>query len=174
MRYKRPRVSSDTGQKGTGIRKPRFLIQLPYTVTITQMALGAVLHWLLSQAFFIVETSGPQVTVYGEVENVLDFYITHSPGAIGIGGLVMFVLLTIMTIFMFIGRRASMPVMNGSLRVVLASCTKLNGFPDGGIAWGYISETDDQKVAGFGDHVEQLEPGHYGEVDILFDENSVN
>lgn len=166
MRYRCPRVSSDTGRKGIGIRKPRVL-QLPYLVTITQIGLGAVAHGLASQAFFVVETSGPRVTVYGAVENVLDFYVTHSPGVMAIGGLFVFILLTIMTIFMFVGRRTSMPVMNGSVRVVLASCTKLKGFPDDGIAWGDISEADDQKVAGFGGHVEPLDTGYYGKVNVV-------
>jgi hypothetical protein len=140
------------------------VLQLPYYVTITQIVLGALTHWMVSEAFFVVETSGLRVTIYNAVENALDFYITHSPGVMAIGGLIFFILITFMTIHMFVGRRTSMPVMNGSVRVVLASCTKLNGFPEDGIAWGDISERDGENVAGFGERVESLRSGDYGRV----------
>jgi len=51
-----------------------------------------------------------------------------------------------------------MPVMNGSVRVVLASCTKLTVFPEGGIGWGDISD-DNERVAGFGGSVGALVDG---------------
>lgn len=155
-RPKRPRVSSDLKSPGQYTRKPRFL-QLPYYATILTMASGTACHWLVSQAFFVVEVNVP-TSLSDLNQRNLFFYITHSPGAIGIGVLVAIVGLISLIMHLFVGQWTWMPVMNGSVRVVLASCTKLSSFPEGGVAWGDISD-ENERFAGFSASVGPLIEG---------------
>ena len=156
-RPKCPRVSSDLRSTGQYTRKPRFL-QLPYYATLLTMVSGTVCHWIVSQAFFVVEVNIPRTNPSDLTERNLYFYITHSPGAIGIGLLVAIVGLILLILYLFVGRWTWMPVMNGSVRVVLASCTKLSSFPEGGVGWGDISD-ENKRVAGFGASVGPLVDG---------------
>ena len=157
LRLKRPRMSCDSGNSIRWARKPRIL-QLPYPITINMIILGAACHWLISQAFFVVEVRVPYY-VNDELQYRLVFYLTHSPGPIGIGALFYFIMLVAMIIHLFIPQKTWMPVMNGSVRVVLASCTTLTGFPAGGIAWGEICDDRNKRVAGFGALVKPLVAG---------------
>jgi Family of unknown function (DUF6536) len=166
MRQQKPRVTPDLVADPSGVRKPRKVSPLPYSATLCQLAVGALCHWLLSEAFFVVEAV---LRPTGYNVSIITFYVTHSPAAIALGGLCFFVLLVIMTVFMCIGIRTEMPVMNGSVRVVLASCTRLTGFASQGIAWGEISESESENVAGFGAQVKALAPGSYGRVTIVGD-----
>ena len=142
LRLKRPRISRDTNNSEPGVRKPRVL-QLPYFVTFGTMSFAAVGHWLISESFFVVETTG----LYG-AQQQLRFHLTHSPGPIAIGALLFSIVLLCLIINLFVGRWTWMPIMNGSVRVVLASCLRLKGFPAGGIAWGDVSDSQ-ERMAGF-------------------------
>ena len=68
---------------------------------------------------------------------------------------------------MLMPRSTEMPVMNGSARVVLASCTRLTQFGREGIAWGTADEKEEVKVAGFAPAVTPLTPGNYGGTTII-------
>ena len=157
LRPKRPRVSSDVRSSGQYTRSPRFL-QLPYYATLLTTASGSVCHWLISQAFFVVEVSIP-TSLTDLTQRDLLFYITHSPAAIGIGVLVAIFGLIGLMIHLFVGQWTWMPVMNGSVRVVLASCTRLTAFPADGLGWGDISQNNNERVAGFGGSVKPLVDG---------------
>jgi hypothetical protein len=121
------------------------------------LAGGAVCNWLLSQAFFVVEVDLADNPT-DLTQRSLEFYITHSPEAIGIGTLVVIVGLIGLIIYLFVGQWTWMPVMNGSVRVVLAPRMKLILFPEGGIGWGDSSD-DNERVAGFGGSVGSLVEG---------------
>lgn len=159
---KYPRVSSDAQSRlqGGNVKEPRFLM-LPYPLTIFLMLFGTIGHWLVSEAFFTFETSA---TFYDEYTGQtygqgLFFFLTHSPGVIAVGGLVCATIIVVVTIHMFIPWPTTwMPIMNGSVRVVLASCTKLDCFPSGGVAWGDICENG-KRVAGFAGIVKPLVEG---------------
>ena len=165
---KRPRIGADTRPGGPGVRKTRIPGPLPYLVTAIQFLLSATAHWMVSQAFFVVETALNTRTDSGLLElSRVNFYITHSPLVIAIGGLGVFVLLVIMTVHICFWKRTGMPVMNGSVRVVLASCAQFKAFDDEGIAWGKVAELGPVNVAGFGSEVQPLVPGNYGAVTLV-------
>ena len=162
MKRQKPRISWDTVSDRTGLRSSRKLSPLPYVATGLQLGAGAVAHWIASQAFFVVEAV--QKRTNGFVGSNIIFYITHSPEVIGIGGVCLFVFILTMSVHMCWGRWTVMPVMNGSVRVVLASCIQLTDFPDEGIAWGKISDEEGTKLVGFAANVDVLTPGNYGQV----------
>ena len=160
LRPKLPRVSWDNENPRRYVRKPRIL-QSPYSVTIGLMAMGAVGHWITAESFFVVEISAkinPDMNA-AQRQQALIFYLTHSPGPMALGALLGSLVVGYLTIHLLIPHRTCMPVMNGSVRVVLASCTKLTHFPAGGIAWGDVSESDAERVAGFGGLVRPLSFG---------------
>jgi hypothetical protein len=80
-------------------------------------------------------------------------------GILNSGALVAIFALIGITVHLFVGQWAWMPAMNGSIRVVLASCTKLTAFSTDGIGWGDISQNCDEMVAGFGASVKPLVEG---------------
>jgi len=165
LRLKRPRVSWDNHTPGRYVRKPRFL-QAPYGITICLFACGAASHWLTSESFFVVEISATlnrEIEPASKAQRALIFYLTHSPAPMALGALLVAVGMCCFTVHLLVPRRTAMPMMNGSVRVVLASCTRLTGFPAGGIAWGEISENNEERVAGFGALVRPLSYGeNYG------------
>jgi len=166
LRQRNPRVSRDMVSDSTGTKKPRIVAPAPYWITILQLSLGAAAHWLLSEAFFVVEAVyKPAGSTLGHIQ----FYVTHSPGAIAIGALFFFIFIIFITAHMLRPRWTAMPVMNGSVRVILASCAGLTQFYREGIAWGTVDEKGAVKVAGFAPGVTPLTPGNYGGTIIVDD-----
>jgi hypothetical protein len=166
MRQRNPRVSRDMVSDPTGTKKPRKVAPVPYWITVSQLILGAAAHWLLSEAFFVVEAF---YRPPGSTLSYIQFYVTHSPGVMAIGGLCFFTFIILITAHMLIPRWREMPVMNGSVRVVLASCTRLTRFGREGIAWGTVDEKGEVKEAGFAPIVTPLTPGNYGGTTIVDD-----
>ena len=166
MRHRNPRVSRDMLSDPIGTKKPRKMAPAPYWITIMQLSLGAAAHWLLSEAFFVVEAF---YRPPGSTLSDIQFYVTHSPGVMAIGGLCFFTFIIFITAHMLIPKWREMPVMNGSVRVVLASGTRLTRFGTEGIAWGMVDEKGEVKEAGFAPVVSPLTPGNYGGTTIVDD-----
>ena len=148
----KPRVSYPLEAHHTGVRATRWL-QLPYWLTFILMALNTVLHWLVSQTLFVVE-------ILANSQKAANFYLNFSPLAIFCIGLASTILVLGMTIFYFVPIKTWMPLMAGSLRIVLESCLHLPpkpttdgklvyDIPDGGVMFGDIS-TERERLAGFG------------------------
>jgi hypothetical protein len=166
MRKRNPRVSRDmvSDPSESGTKKPRKVAPLPYWITISQLILGATAHWLLSEAFFVVEAFYKPP---GSTLSIIQFYVTHSPGVIALDVLLFFTFIFFVTVHMFIPRWREMPIMNGSVRVVLASAARLTRFGKEGIEWGTVDEGGHVKEAGFGPVVTPLTPGNYGAMTIV-------
>lgn len=157
----KPRVSYPLDGHPDGVKATRWL-QLPYWLTFILMALNTVLHWLVSQTLFVVE-------ILANSQKAANFYLNFSPLAIFSIGLASTILVLGMTIFYFFPIKTWMPLMAGSLRIVLESCLHLpplatmdgrlvNGVPDGGVMFGDIS-TENERLAGFGVTAQDLVPG---------------
>ena len=147
-----PRVSYNPGEKGSGMKSTRWL-QLPYWISALLMAINTVMHWLVSQTLFVVE-------ILASEDNPAVFYLNYSPFAIICVGFAATILVLAITVYYFTPIRTWMPLMGGSLLVVLESCVRLDSFPDDGIMWGDIS-TDTLRLAGFGPLANPLVPGVY-------------
>ena len=157
LRLRRPRVSCSTDASGRYIRKPQVL-GLPYPLTILTLIAGATGHWLISEAFFTVETNGT-IQEDNQTFQYSMFWLTHSPGPIALDAFIWFIVTLVITTHLVIGKWTWMPIMNGSVRVVLASCVKLTSFPAAGIAWGDVSDKENERIAGFGGIVKPLVAG---------------
>jgi hypothetical protein len=145
----RPRVSYPLIRKEPGLRSTRWL-QLPYGISIILMIVNTILHWLVSQTLFVVE-------ILPTATKPANFYLNFSPFAIVCVGGASTLLVLGITIFYFIRFKTWMPLMAGSLRIVLESCRylptpkDLDGritLPKDGIMWGDIS-TQTERRAGF-------------------------
>jgi hypothetical protein len=98
------------------------------------MSLNTVLHWLVSQALFVVEILSNQQNKPEE------FYLNYSPLAIFCVGLTSTLLIAGITTYYLIPIKTWMPLMGGSLRVVFESCRRIGPvIPLGGLMWGDIS-----------------------------------
>jgi hypothetical protein len=157
----KPRVSYPLEVHHAGVTATRWL-QLPYWLTFVLMALNTVLHWLVSQTLFVVE-------ILANSEKAANFYLNFSPLAIFSIGLASTILVLGMTIFYFVPIKTWMPLMAGSLRIVLESCLHLPpqrmmdgniiyDVPDGGVMFGDIS-TEKERLAGFGVTAQDLVQG---------------
>lgn len=158
-RRKPPRVSY--GASEPGIRNARWL-QLPYSLSILLMIISTTMHWVVSQALFVVEVENfsllPKVNGQAAPFGII-FAICYSPTAIFVIALLALLLLLGLSIYYLIPFRSWMPFMAGSARVVFASCTALpKDLPADGIMWGDISD-EWGRVAGFGEHARGLQVG---------------
>jgi len=139
LKRKLPRTGVESGP---GTRSSRWL-QLPYMLSGLLIAVSICLHWLASQAVFLVESY--QVAFQGMT---IILYVMPLP-AIVLACVWTALVLTI-TIIYFLPQRSPMPVMCGSARVVLASCYSLVELPEDGIMWGDITISGSSKrKAGF-------------------------
>ena len=146
-----PRVSYDTEVAEKGVVATRWL-QLPYWLTFLLIALNTVLHWLVSQTLVVVE-------ILPSTTKPANFYLNFSPIAIICIGGASTILILFMTIYYFIPISTWMPLMAGSVKMVLESCSRLDPqLPRGGIMWGDIS-TNQRRLAGFGPVVDLLVEG---------------
>lgn len=164
VKQRKPRVSQEMVPDRSGVKKPRKLGPMPFWLAMApQLVVGAMAHWLMSEAFFVVEA---MYRTPGSTLSIIQFYVTHSPGVMALGALSFFTFLMCITIHMLIVKRREMPVMNGSVRVVLASCAHLRTFEKDGIRWGTLTE-ENRKEAGFGTIVTSLTPGDYGSTTLI-------
>jgi hypothetical protein len=148
---KLPRVSYDTGTSKEEVHATRWL-QLPYWLTFLLIALNTVLHWLVSQTLFVVE-------ILPSATKPANFYLNFSPLAIVCIGVASTILILAMTIYYFVPIETWMPLMAGSVQIVLESCSRLEAqLPKGGVMWGDIS-TRERRLAGFGPMADLLVPG---------------
>ena len=149
-----PRVSYDTGTNTKEEVVATRWLQLPYWLTFLLIALNTVLHWLVSQTLFVVE-------ILPSASKPADFYLNYSPLAIFCIGGASTILILAMTIYYFVPIKSWMPLMAGSVQIVLESCSRLEAqLPKGGIMWGDIS-TRDRRLAGFGPMADLLVPGAF-------------
>ena len=133
-----------TGIKsGPGTRSTRWL-QLPYLLSALLIAVSVCLHWLASQAVFLIES---YEQAFRRMSIIL--YVMPLP-AIVLACIWTALVLTI-TIIYFVPQRSPMPVMCGSARVVLASCCSVVELHKDGIMWGDITGTSgsSKRKAGF-------------------------
>ena len=150
-RRHKPRVSYSS--KEMGVRATRWL-QLPYWLSGTLMLISIVLHWLVSQALFVVEILGDDIALHYS-------YLNYSPLTIFIVGMMTTILVLGITIHYLWPIKTWMPLMAGSAQVVFASCRYLSpSLPVGGIAWGDLSTRRRGRV-GFGETVRPLVIGMY-------------
>jgi hypothetical protein len=160
---KKPRVSYSIEDGDHRLYVTSMWLQLPVTITVIWMLLNSVMHWLLSQTLFVVEILPGSIAP-------ANFYLNYSPPAIFTVGIVATVVAIGMIIFIFWPQQSKMPLMNGSLLVVLQSCLHLKGddIPSSGVSWGDISRYAGHgtlKLAGFGSTVDPMKNGaEYGTV----------
>jgi hypothetical protein len=94
-----------------------------------------------------------------EDERLSSFYINYSPLAIMSIGIASSILVLGITIYYFVPRKSSMPLMGCSAKLVFESCKGLSWpLPRNGIAWGDISTLREHR-AGFAEHVSLLKVG---------------
>lgn len=148
LQRQRPRISHNA-EDIVNVRNTRFL-QLPYSATAFLMTTSTVLHWLVSQAFFVTRGIDP---FQGPTA-----IINWSPIALLILALITLILLVATTIHYFTPFNTVMPFMGGSAHVVMEACYQLRTFPSAGIEWGDIS-TETEWIAGFGETVVEITDG---------------
>jgi len=145
---KKPRVSYTIEENDHNRYKTSRWLQLPATFSVIWMFVNTFLHWLLSETLFVVEIlPGPQ--------SPANFYLNFSPPAIFAVGISATIVVLSMIIFFLWPQKSHMPLMNGSMLVVLQSCLYLqdDDVPPGGISWGDISwyaGRGRMRLAGFG------------------------
>ena len=140
LRRKLPRTGIASGP---GTRSTRWL-QLPYLFSALLIGMSICLHWLASQAVFLVESY--QETFHGMT---IILHVMPLP-AIVLACIWTAIVIAISVIY-FLPQRSPMPVMCGSARVVLASCNSLVELSVDGIMWGDITDMpgSSKRKAGF-------------------------
>lgn len=140
LRRKLPRTGIALGP---GTRSTRWL-QLPYLLSALLITVSICLHWLASQAVFLVESY--QQSFQGMQINL---YVMPLPAIVLAGIWTAF--LIVITVIYVLPQRSPMPIMCGSARVVFASCNSLVDLTQDGIMWGDITDMSDssKRKAGF-------------------------
>ena len=158
-RRKPPRVSYGTSERG--LRNTRWL-QLPYMLSALLMVISTTMHWIVSQALFVVEVenqSGLPVVNGQSAPDAIIFAICYSPTAIFVLAIMAMSLILGITIYYIIPFRSWMPFMAGSARVVFASCCALpKDLPVDGVMWGDVSD-EWGRLAGFGENAKGIQAG---------------
>ena len=156
-RRKPPRVSYGTSERG--VRNTRWL-QLPYMLSAMLMVISTTMHWIVSQALFVVEVenqSGLPVVNGQAAPDAIIFAICYSPTAIFVIAVMAMALILGITIYYVIPFRSWMPFMAGSARVVFASCCALpKDLPADGVMWGDVSD-EWGRLAGFGENAKGIQ-----------------
>ena len=158
-RRKPPRVSY--GANEPGVRNTRWL-QLPYMLSAILMVISTTMHWIVSQALFVVEVenqSGLPTLNSEPAPDAIIFAICYSPTAIFVTAIMAMSLILGITIYYVIPFRSWMPFMAGSARVVFASCCALpKDLPADGVMWGDVSD-EWGRLAGFGENAKGIQNG---------------
>ena len=108
------------GTSEPGARNTRWL-QLPYMLSAILMVISTTMHWIVSQALFVVEVENqsglPEVNGQSAPDAII-FAICYSPTAIFVIAIMAMALILGITIYYVIPFRSWMPFMAGSARVV--------------------------------------------------------
>lgn len=141
LHRRRPRVSYDIDEPGV---ETTSWLQLPFSLSTLLIVLSMALHWVVSHAISEEEV----------IRNGINVQL--SAGASIITALFSGLLVSAVTILYFIPIVTWMPLMGGSVRVVLYFASRLEPMlPAGGIAWGDIS-SQSVFLAGFGDSPKEM------------------
>jgi hypothetical protein len=140
---RRPRVSYDTNDPAV---QTTSWLQLPFSFSTILILLSMALHWVVSHA----------ITVEEQISQRESYELKFSAGASMMMGITSGLLVSGITALYFIPIQTWMPLMSGSLRVVLYfTCHLKSGLPRDGISWGDIS-TESVFRAGFGSSTEPM------------------
>jgi hypothetical protein len=134
------RVSVPQGQQ-----RSNYFLTIPYAYAAALLTISAILHWLLSQSFFLarvnVNAAEPFVTTPPAVINT----VGYSLGALFIFFIVALVAVLVVVGFgIFMKLRSPMPVVGGCSLAISAACHPLNE-PDGMeqdcLKWGVVGDS---------------------------------
>ncbi|KAL1801259.1 hypothetical protein ACET3X_001601 [Alternaria dauci] len=145
LEYRRKRIRT-TLVSGTSFNET-YLLQLPKKILFPIMAYSTLTHWMLGEALQAHEAIWIEYNDGRHVEH--SKYILKWAAYPLWFATVLILLMTAVCWWAFTYKREGfIPQMFGSVRVIMASTTALEGFPDNGIQWGDLGEGQRFRHAG--------------------------
>ncbi|RYN46496.1 hypothetical protein AA0114_g8217 [Alternaria tenuissima] len=133
LEYRRKRIRT-TLVSGTSFNQT-YLLQLPKKILFPIMAYSTLTHWMLGEALQAHEAIWIEYSPGRHVEH--SKYILKWAAYPLWFATFLILLMTAVCWWAFTYKREGfIPQMFGSVRVIMASTTSLDGFPDNGIQWG--------------------------------------
>ena len=141
IRRRSLRVSSPQGQQ-----RCNYFLTIPYLYAVPLLIISVILHWLLSQSFFLARINVNSVQPFVNYPPAVINTVGYSLGALLIFFLVAMVVVFLVVLFgIFMKLGSPMPVVAGCSFAISAACHPLNKAEDivlVPLKWGLVSEME--------------------------------
>ncbi|KAG9187589.1 hypothetical protein G6011_05460 [Alternaria panax] len=156
LEYRRKRIRT-TLVSGTSFNQT-YLLQLPKKILFPIMAYSTLTHWMLGEALQAHEAIWIEYSSERHVEHS-KYILKWAAYPLWIATILILLMTGVCWWAFTYKREGFIPQMFGSVRVVMAATTGLEGFPDNGIQWGDLGEGERFRHAGLSaEEVGEIEP----------------
>jgi hypothetical protein len=122
-----------------------YLLQLPRTILFPTMMYSVLTHWMLGEA---LQTQEAIWLEPGRRIEHSKYIITYAAYPLWIATFLILLMTAVCWWAFTYKREGFIPQMFGSIRVLMASTTQLDDFPENGIQWGDLGEGQKFRHAG--------------------------
>jgi hypothetical protein len=145
LEYRRKRIRT-TLVAGTSFNQD-YLLQLPKKILFPIMTYSVLTHWMLGEALQTQEAIWLENRDGRHVEHS-KYIITYAAYPLWLATFLILLMTGVCWWAFTYKREGFIPQMFGSIRVLMASTTQLDDFPDNGIQWGDLGEGERFRHAG--------------------------
>jgi hypothetical protein len=145
LEYRRKRIRT-TLVSGTSFNQD-YLLQLPKKILFPIMTYSVLTHWMLGEALQTQEAIWFENRNGRHVEHS-KYIITYAAYPLWLATFLILLMTGVCWWAFTYKREGFIPQMFGSIRVLMASTTQLDNFPDNGIQWGDLGEGPQFRHAG--------------------------
>jgi hypothetical protein len=145
LEYRRKRIRT-TLVSGTSFNQD-YLLQLPKKILFPIMTYSVLTHWMLGEALQTQEAIWLENRNGRHVEHS-KYIITYAAYPLWLATFLILLMTGVCWWAFTYKREGFIPQMFGSIRVLMASTTQLDDFPDNGVQWGDLGEGSQFRHAG--------------------------
>jgi hypothetical protein len=139
LEYRRKRIRT-TLVSGTSFNQD-YLLQLPKKILIPIMIYSILTHWMLGEALQTQEAIWLEDTKDRHIEHS-KYIITYAAYPLWIATFLILLMTAVCWWAFTYKREGFIPQMFGSIRVIMASTSVLDDFPDNGVQWGDLGHPE--------------------------------
>jgi hypothetical protein len=145
LEYRRKRIRS-TIVSGTAFNQD-YLLQLPKKILFPIMTYSVLTHWMLGEALQTQEAIWLENKDGRHIEHS-KYIITYAAYPLWIATFLILLMTGVCWWAFTYKREGFIPQMFGSIRVLMASTSQLDDFPDNGVQWGDLGQGKQYRHAG--------------------------